>query len=79
MMRMELIVESARVYGKVLHKGDIFEVPDKEARLWGALARAKPVPYRTANMTTEAVVMDEDRRAHRRTNRYNRRDMRSED
>lgn len=79
MRRMELTVNSARVYGKVLHRGDIFEVPEKEAQLWGALARAKPAKneYQTAN-----VSATDDAEVHprqQRKNRYSRRDMRAED
>lgn len=83
-MRMELTVNSARVYGKVLNRGDVFEVPDKEARLWGALARAKPAreeagKYQTANLS--AASADDAPRQHKqhRSGRYPRRDMRAED
>lgn len=78
MRRMELTVNSARVYGKVLHRGDIFEVPEKEAQLWGALARAKPAKkneYQTANVTAD----DEAHPRRQRKNSYSRRDMRAED
>ena len=77
-MRMVLTVQSARVYGKVINRGDEFDVPDKEARLWAALARAKaakPAPYQTAT-TVAADEAEVDRRQRRR---YNRRDMRAEE
>lgn len=80
MIRMVLTVQQARVYGKVLNRGDEFEVPEKEARLWGALARAKRVERVQPTYATAAVQPEEaDNRAQRRNNRYNRRDMRAED
>lgn len=81
MRRMELIVNSARVYGKVLHRGEIFEVPEKEALLWGALARAVPAKpaneYQTASISADDT--HEAQPTRRQKNRYQRRDMRAED
>jgi hypothetical protein len=69
-MRMIVTVRQARVYGKVLKEGDEFECPDKEARLWGVLARAKPA---------DEISEPERRRRGRPPGSYSRRDMRAED
>lgn len=88
MVRMELTINSVRVYGKELRKGDVFDVPDKEALLWKALARARPASaiaprsnnYQTADVKAgDAASDDTDRPAVKRQGRYPRRDMRAED
>lgn len=73
MTRMVLTVGRARVYGKVMTRGQEFDVPEKEARLWGALARAKPKTYETAAETAEPSEKPA------RRNRYRRSDMRADD
>lgn len=77
-MRMVVTVPDARVYGKVMQPGDEFDCPEKEARLWQALARAKPAD---GLMTTalDLGVADEPAANERpgRT-RYRRRDMRAD-
>jgi hypothetical protein len=62
-MRMIVTAKTTEVYGKVLRSGEEFECPDKEARLWRTLGRAKPV--------------DEDG-IERSRRQYRRRDMRAE-
>lgn len=64
-MRMIVTAKTAEVYGKVLRAGEEFECPDKEARLWRTLGRAKPMDEATAA-------------EKRRLNQYARRDMRAE-
>lgn len=75
MTRMVLTVSRARVYGKVMTRGQEFDVPEKEARLWGALARAKPKTYETAAETADSP----SEKPARRNNRYRRSDMRADD
>jgi hypothetical protein len=86
-MRMVVTVPKARVYGKVLRAGDEFECPDKEARLWRALARANSAPRNVASQIVTAAVepgpdiveADDEQVRRRRGRTYSRRDMRAED
>lgn len=84
-MRMVLTVKSARVFGKVMREGEEFECPDKEARLWGALARAVPAtgrserPAAQLSLNSEAAAASRPGARQSRQGRYNRSDMRAED
>jgi hypothetical protein len=62
-MRMIVTAPTAQVYGKVLRSGEEFECPEKEARLWRTLGRAKPV---------------DEEPTERGRRQYRRRDMRAE-
>jgi hypothetical protein len=81
---MVLTVKSARVYGKVMREGDEFECPDKEARLWGALARAVPIGGTVAGDGQLGLIGEsggdqgEVHSRRQRPARYGRRDMRAE-
>lgn len=81
-MRMVVTATAATVYGKAMVAGDEFDCPEKEAKLWAALARAKPSDGLTEagwglGFTGESSgeVAEAGGRSRRR---YNRRDMRAE-
>jgi hypothetical protein len=64
---MVLTSATATVYGKALVAGDEFDCPEKEAKVWSALRRAK---------SKDGSL---ERRARRpRAGQYGRRDMRAE-
>lgn len=75
-MKMIVTAPKVSVYGKVMKAGDEFECPDKEARLWGAMARAKPSEDQTETMRAEQDA--QPRRRGRPPGTYARRDMRAE-
>lgn len=80
-MRMIVTALKVRVYGKVLSAGDEFECPDKEARLWGALARAKPsdeAGKSPRQLSLAGETASDQASQGRRQGRYGRRDMRAE-
>ncbi|WLA80299.1 hypothetical protein [Bradyrhizobium elkanii] len=88
-MRMVVTAPRAKVYGKSLSAGQEFDCPDKEAKLWAALAWAHPVsPVRTVEITrtdgdpVTFAAADEDappKRRGRPPGSYNRRDMRADE
>lgn len=72
-MRMIVTAQTATVYGKALVAGDEFDCPEKEAKLWAALARAKPADG--TDLLGEGMGANGSRRSRRGS--YNRRDMRA--
>jgi hypothetical protein len=77
---MVVTAPTAKVYDRQLRAGDEFDCPEKEAKLWAALARAKQVTQdgKSVEATVEASIEDMQPEARRR-GRYARRDLRSED
>ncbi len=88
-MRMVVTARKASVYGRSLVAGEQFDCPDKEAKLWSALARAHPVSdvpsvIELTEIDPEAeVVIETTELAPRRRGRppgsYSRRDMRADE
>jgi hypothetical protein len=74
-MRMVVTAPRAKVYDRQLRAGDEFDCPEKEAKLWAALARAKQVPEDGDTVETSPEDIQPE---SRRRGRYARRDMRSE-
>lgn len=81
-MRMVVTADKATVYGKALVAGDEFECPEKEAKLWSALARAKPADGLVTDGWSLGFSGDpqaaNSEGSGRRRRHYNRRDMRAE-
>lgn len=81
-MRMVVTSESAMVYGKAMKRGEEFECPDKESRLWEALARAAHAGGQSSDGKLALVgekANDQAEVQPRRRGSYSRRDMRAED
>jgi hypothetical protein len=80
---MKLIVNPGKqftVYGRDLHGGDEFEVPDKEGETWKKLGWASAAPSRQHELTRDLKAEDSPRRGPGRPRKeYSRRDMRAED
>lgn len=74
-MRMVVTAPKATVYGKAMVAGDEFDCPEKEAKLWEALARAKTA---TGEPAGDLLGGDSAEAGGRRRRGYNRRDMRAE-
>lgn len=62
-----VLIKDAVVRGRAMKAGEEFDCPEKEARLWAALARAK---------SSDGSLAPAESRRPRRV--YNRRDMRAE-
>lgn len=86
-MRMVVTSPKATVYGKSMVAGDEFDCPEKEAKVWEALARAKTSPdggviEKNDQLGLLGKKSSDAAEAHgrrRRSGYYNRRDMRAED
>lgn len=81
-MPMMILTKSCKVQNVKQPVGHRFDVPEKEARLWAALGRAKisgPVEAAAPRQQQSAAASDSSPQAERRSARYNRRDMRAED
>jgi hypothetical protein len=86
-MRMVVTAPKATVYGKAMVAGEEFDCPDKEAKVWEALARAKTCADGGAIEKNDQIGLLSEKsndaaEAHgrrRRSGSYNRRDMRAED
>lgn len=84
-MRMVVTAPSARIYGRVMSAGEEFDCTDKEARVWCALARAKPAATGgVISSRGEQLPLvgekanDQGEIRQQRQGRYGRRDMRAE-
>jgi len=83
-MRMVVTAATAKVYGKALVAGDEFDCPEKEAKLWAALERAKvagggPVAVGDFGLIGESTNDGAEASGRRRRGgSYGRRDMRAE-
>lgn len=69
-MRMVVTAPKATVYGRALVAGDEFDCPEKEAKLWETLARAKAADG--------ADLLGASAPDGARRRRYNRRDMQAQ-
>jgi hypothetical protein len=83
---MKLVVNPGKqftVYGRDLHGGDEFEVPDNEGETWKKLGWASAAPLRQRELTRDMKAEEEDSPPRRGPGRprkeYSRRDMRAED
>lgn len=78
-MRMVVTAPKATVYGKAMVAGDEFDCPDKEAKVWEALARAKFAGEGASGLFGDKSETAEAGGRRRRSGSYSRRDMRAED
>lgn len=81
-----VLTKACKVNGVRQQPGHRFDVPEKEARLWAALGRAKATAEPQQVESTAARALDlqppdagASRADRRNGGRYNRRDMRAED
>lgn len=75
-----ILTKASMVRGQPRAPGYVFDVSDKEARLWAALGHAKATSSDQSETAQPSSSDGVPARADRKGNaRYNRRDMRAED
>lgn len=74
-----VLTKACKVSGARQQPGHRFDVPEKEARLYMALGRAKEVGEAKSLQASQPQPDAAQAPSERRQGRYNRRDMRAED